>query len=345
MRDELSAIEAVAPDFVGIIKKRYQVLQHIDWLAPVGRRTLAEQLKMSERIIRTETDFLKAQGLLNSSKSGMVLTVKGNETLDQLRQVMDQFLGLHQTERQLSQVLGIEHCLIVSGNSDEQPKVLTEMGKLVNSTLQLLLPQGQSIVAVMGGTTMAEAAHELSTDLSKQRNLIFVPARGGIGESVDIQANAVCAEMAKQTGGKHRALYVPEQVSEKTYAPLLEEPSVQEVLKLIERSRGVLHSIGEAIAMAERREMPIETIKMLKEKHAVGEAFGYFFNAQGEVVYKIPRIGLQIRDLLNIPCVLAVASGASKAQAIQAYMHLAPKQTWLITDEGAANSILQGATL
>lgn len=117
----------------------------------------------------------------------MVLTVKGNETLDQLRQVMDQFLGLHQTERQLSQVLGIEHCLIVSGNSDEQPKVLTEMGKLVNSTLQLLLPQGQSIVAVMGGTTMAEAAHELSTDLSKQRNLIFVPARGGIGESVDIQ--------------------------------------------------------------------------------------------------------------------------------------------------------------
>lgn len=57
MRDELSAIEAVAPDFVGVVKKRYQVLQHIDWLAPVGRRTLAEQLKLSERVIRTETDF------------------------------------------------------------------------------------------------------------------------------------------------------------------------------------------------------------------------------------------------------------------------------------------------
>lgn len=345
MRDEIVAVETIAPDFIETIKKRYQILQHIDWLAPVGRRSLAEQVKLSERVIRTETDFLKAQDLISADKLGMVLTEAGQELLEQLKQLMDQFLGLHQTEVALSQYLGIDHCLIVSGNSDEQTKVLTEMGKLVNSTLQLLLPKGQNVVAVMGGTTMAQTAYQLTPQLSDDRNLIFVPARGGIGESIDIQANTVCAEMAKHTGGKQRALYVPEHVSEKTYAPLLQEPSVQEVLQLIERSQGVLHSIGEAIAMAERREMPRETIKMLEEKKAVGEAFGYFFDESGQVVYKIPRIGLQIRDLMKIPCVLAIAGGASKAKAIKAYMQLAPKQTWLITDEGAANSILQGITL
>ena len=37
--------------------------------------------------------------------------------------------------------------------------------------------------------------------------------------------------MARRTGGKSRSLYVPEQVSESTYRPLLKEPAVQEVVK------------------------------------------------------------------------------------------------------------------
>lgn len=57
---------------------------------------------------------------------------------------------------------------------------------------------------------------------------------------------------------------------------------------------------------------------------------------------RIPRIGLQLEDLDKIPHVFAIAAGASKAAAIVAYMHHAPKQTWLITDEGASNLVLKG---
>ena len=45
-----------------------------------------------------------------------------------------------------------------------------------------------------------------------------------------------------------------------------------------------------------------------------------------------------------MPMILAVAGGRSKVKAITAYMKNAPKQTWLITDEAAANEILKGNT-
>ena len=104
----------------------------------------------------------------------------------------------------------------------------------------------------------------------------------------------------------------------------------------------VLHGIGDAITMAERRKTSPEIIIKLKDSHAVGEAFGYYFNEHGEVVHKVQTIGLQLEDLANVTHVIAVAGGASKAKALRAYMKQAPTSTILITDEGAAKELLQG---
>lgn len=342
MHHELAWLEVLVPDVFSVFKKRFRILQFIYWLAPIGRRLLAQKVGLSERALRTETDFLRAHDLVTTSKSGMILTLEGKEAYHSLAEVMDQLLGVHAKEKQLGQALGIDHCLIVAGDSANLSKIPAAMGKLANETLDLLLPQGESIIAVMGGTTMAHVANALTPKLAKKRRLIFVPARGGLGEMVDIQANTICAQMAVHTGGEHRVLYIPEHVSEQTYKPLLAEPAVKEVLQLVDKSTAVVHSIGEAIPMAQRRDMSAATITMLKQKQAVGEAFGYFFDQTGQVVYKIPRIGLQLRDLEQIPSVIAVAGGSNKAAAIKAYARLAPKQTWLITDEGAANLILKG---
>ncbi|MFD1317418.1 sugar-binding transcriptional regulator [Loigolactobacillus zhaoyuanensis] len=345
MDQEFAWLKVLAPDLLEVVKQRYQVLQSIYWLAPIGRRLLAQELNLSERALRTETDFLRLHGLITASKSGMILTAQGEEAYQGLTTIMDRLLGVRSKEKQLSQVLGIDHCLIVAGDSANLPKVLSDMGKLVNETLDIILPRGENVIAVMGGTTMAEVADSLTSKLAEQRHLIFVPARGGLGEAVNIQANAVCARMAAHTGGEHRVLYIPEHVSEQTYKPLLAEPAVKEVLQLVDKSSAVVHSIGGAIPMAKRRNMSAETIAMLQQKQAVGEAFGYFFNQMGEVIYKIPRIGLQLHDLERIASVIAVAGGSDKAAAIKAYAQLAPQQTWLITDEGAANLILKGVTL
>lgn len=345
MLDELKLIEAIAPDILTVIQERYRILQNIYWMQPIGRRNLSESLAMTERVLRTETDLLKKLQLIDSSKSGMMLTARGEEVYNQLGSMMDQLFGMHQIEKRLTNYFGIDRCLITSGDSDQQVKVVSEFGHLLAEALDSNLPNGKNIIAVMGGTTMSKVARELTNLETDQRANLFVPARGGIGEAVDVQANSVNAEMAIHTNGKYRSLYVPEQLSTVTYNSLLQEPSIVEVLNLISEANCVVHGIGKALHMAARRKMTEQEILMLKQKNAVAESFGYFFDEAGKVVYKIPRVGLQLKDIKNIPYVFAIAGGKSKAKAIHAYMKNAPKQTWLITDEAAANEILKGETL
>lgn len=345
MLDELKMIEAVAPDLLDVMQERFHILRNIYWMQPIGRRSLSDSMGITERVLRTETDFLKNLQLIETSKSGMTLTEKGLEVYQGLESVMNQLLGMHQVEKEISQYFGIKRCIVVAGNSDNQKKVLYEFGDILTDSLDLLLPDGDNIVAVMGGTTMALTAEHMGTLETEKRHNLFVPARGGIGEAMTVQANSVSAVMASKTGGHHRALYVPEQLSLETYNSLLQEPTIQEVLTLIEQSNCVVHSIGRALHMAARRKMSDDEMVMLKQNNAVAESFGYFFDEEGKVVYKIPRIGLQLKDVQKIPNVVAIAGGKSKAKAIRAYMKNAPKQTWLITDEAAANEILKGVTL
>ena len=345
MLDELKIIESIAPDIFQTVQERYRILQNIYWMQPVGRRVLADTLDTTERILRTETDLLKKLELIDTSKSGMKLTTKGERIYHQLGHLTDQLFGMDRLERALANHFGIGRCLITPGNSDQQEKVIDELGYLLWDSLNQQLPNGRNVIAVMGGTTMAKVAEKVSNLETSHRHNLFVPARGGIGESVKVQANSVSAMMAMQSRGDYRSLYVPEQLSSTTYDSLLQEPSILEVLNLISEANCVIHSIGRAIHMAARRKMTEEDLVMLKQKNAVAESFGYFFNENGEVVYRIPRIGLDLKDILNIPYVFAVAGGRSKAKAIHAYMKNAPKQTWLITDEAAANAILKGVTL
>ena len=72
--------------------------------------------------------------------------------------------------------------------------------------------------------------------------------------------------MAENTGGENRVLYVPEQVSEETYKPLLQEPAVFNTLKMVILAKCVLHSIGDAKLMAERRGMSEEALALIKNK-------------------------------------------------------------------------------
>ena len=345
MQNVLSVVEEVIPDIMYTLQNRYHILRNVFLMGPVGRRVLADRMGITERVLRTESEGLKKQGLIKTSKMGMELTEKGESIYHQLDQLMGQLLGMKEKEKQLASYLEIEHCVIISGDVDEQVKLREEIGHATLEALDFLLPEGNNIVAVMGGTTMAEVANQMNETLSRKRKLIFVPARGGLGESVDIQANSISALMAQKTGGENRVLYVPEQVSEETYKPLLQEPGIKKTLKMVDDANCVLYGIGEAMHMAERRGMNEEVLALIKNKAAVGEAFGEFYNQSGEVVYKIPRIGMQSKNLANIASVIAIAGGKSKAEAIEAHMKNAPRQTWLITDEGAANEILTGITL
>lgn len=343
MSDLINIQKKLLPDVLMIMQKRYQILRSIYFSEPVGRRTLAGMLGMSERVLRGEVEFLKAQGLVEIASSGMTVTKEGLVVFRDLENVMNQLSGLHSMEEQLAKKLQIKKCLVVQGDSDDTPWVREEMGRVAVEQLDMALTEKRNIVAVMGGSTMATVAEMMTTDFAKGRELLFVPGRGGIGEDLDNQANTICDKMATKTTTKHRVLYVPEQLGEEAYRSLLKEPAIQEGLRLVQSANAIILGIGDALAMAKRRHTGEDVLEKIIRRKAVGEAFGYYFDEQGEVVHKVPTFGLQFEDLAQIPHIIAVAGGTSKAKAIKSYMKSAPKNTILITDEGAAKSLLKGS--
>ncbi|WP_338449365.1 sugar-binding domain-containing protein [Niallia oryzisoli] len=340
MKSIIQLQKRLLPDLLSIIQKRFQILRFIGAMEPVGRRSLAASLGLTERVLRSEVDFLKQQKLLFSTSAGMSLTESGKELVEELQGHIREIMGIDEMESDLKRLLGIKKVIIVAGDSEESPWVKDELGKACVASINNNL-SGENIIAVTGGTTMAAVA-DMMTPKSQEHDLLFVPARGGIGEDVKNQANTICSKMAEKTGSKHRVLYVPDQVSDEMYQSMIKEPEINEVLHLIKSANMVLHGIGDAITMAKRRKTSAEDIQKLEKSEAVGEAFGYYFDEAGEVVHKVQTIGMQLKDLNNVSHVIAIAGGASKAKAIRAYMKRAPETTVLITDEAAATKLLQG---
>ncbi|WP_075982882.1 sugar-binding transcriptional regulator [Bacillus massilinigeriensis] len=330
------------PDLLTVMQKRYHILQYIHLMQPVGRRNLSISLGITERVLRGEVDFLKEQNLISVTSVGMSLTPEGNNLLDSLESVMREITGLTELEKKLQNQLGIKQVVVVAGNSDESPWVKKGLGRACALSMKVLL-EGNNIIAVTGGSTMAAVADMLTPDL-EDKDMLFVPARGGIGEDVQNEANTICAIMAERTHSRHRVLYVPDQVSQETYQSIMREPNIKEVLSLIKSASMVLHGIGDAMTMAKRRKTDAKLLEEIIKAGAIGESFGYYFNEQGKIIHKVQTIGLQLDDLEHVQHVVTVAGGASKGKAIRSYMKQAPakEKTVLITDEGAAKQLLQG---
>lgn len=342
MNSDFSLLEALVPDVLKILRQRYLVLEQIALHAPIGRRSVAQHLGLSERNVRTETEYLSQLGLIETKSFGMFLTEKGKKTLQDAGPLIDRLFNAGETELALAKKLGIERTLIVPGNADLQDRVYEEMGEELSSALNLLLPLGHSIVTILGGAALAKSAKYLSPSLGNNRQLEFVPGRGALGENVETQSNTIVQEMAAKTSGTYKTLYLPEQVSDAAYKSLIRESSITDVLQDISQSDAVIHGIGLAQEMAQRRGYNSIRLSELREKKAVTECFGCFFDENGKVVDRITQVGLQFENLYKIPHIFAFACGARKAKAIKAYMPNAPHQTWLITDEGASNMILKG---
>lgn len=330
------------PDVLEVMQRRYKVLHTIQLLEPIGRRSLAEQIQMKERVIRSEIDFLNAQSLLDVTAKGVSLTRSGADVLAQLGHFIEEVSGFHELEQQIKDTLQLEHVIIAPGNSDEQQWVKQDLGKRAIDFLLSIISSDQTI-AVTGGTSMAAVA-EMMHASPHVRDCMFVPARGGLGERVENQANTICAEMAKKANGIYRLLYVPDPLSDETYRSIIQEPGVEEILHIIRQADVVMHGIGNAITMASRRKASIDVLTRIKTGNAVSEAFGYYFDDVGQVVHKVRTVGMQLEDLSKIKIVIAVAGGKSKANAIDSYFRQG-KSNVLITDEAAAKALIKGFSL
>ena len=337
MRQLIDLQRLLVPELLEVMRKRYKILQQVMLAGTIGRRALANVLAMTERVLRAETELLKEQGLLIISASGMSLSDEGKKVLDELEQLGPLVFGNSELEIKLQEMYGLQQVIVVQGNSEQSESTKRELGRAASLLLKRVIKSGD-VIAVSGGTSTAQVAKYLSLP-SAIKDVVFVPARGGLGESLDYQANTIASMMAKRVGGQYRLLHVPDHISEEAYESMMQEPSIKEIVEVIRHARIFIHGIGDATVMARRRKTDPEEVRAMVADGALAESFGFYFNQHGQPIHKMKTVGMRLEDIMSIPCIIAVAGGASKASAIDAIMRFGRNYA-LITDESAAKEMI-----
>lgn len=335
MNDVLEVYRRVAPELVNIVEERYSILSHVSHAQPVGRRMLAQLCNLSERTVRSHIELMKDNGLVDLTGQGVVLTRDGQQWLPKISKSLYELNRLNELEEAIREELGLDHVVIAS--TGEATAVLKQLGFAASSVIQEVLVPHQ-VLAVSGGSTMAAVAEQLS---AKHLESIVVPARGGVGERVEYQANVIASVIADRLDGSYKMLHLPDGLSEESLKMLVTmEPQIKEVNELIHKAGVLMFGIGEALKMASLRNTPEAVVHDLAQKGAVGEALGQYCDQEGQILYSVNNIGITLDQLSQVPHVFAVAGGRSKARAIIGVMRAVRKGT-LIIDEAAAEGISQ----
>lgn len=334
--DEDSLMALLVPEMMEQAAERYELLRQIALTQPVGRRLLAVQSKLTERVVRGHVEAMERSGLVTIQAVGIRLTPKGEQVLAPLSRYFMKRPSFAEQERQLTEILSMKQVILVRGDMDQNPAVKQSVGQEAALALARRLRNGQ-ILAVSGGTTMAAlvaALPRLSLDVT------VVPARGGFGEKIEYQANTVAAVTAEKIGGTYRMLHIPDGFSSALIDRLREEsPDLVEIESLIHRADILAIGVGEANRMAQRHQLESGRKNRLMTEGACGEALGLYADIRGRVLDRMNNVGIALEELRSIPHVIIAAGGASKGAAILAMARAGVRGT-LVTDEGAGKEIL-----
>ena len=338
MKDLIKFQKKLIPQVVELMERRYSILRQISLSEPVGRRTLSNILDISERIIRSETEFLKEQGLINVAGSGMTLTSDGEQLLDDLKDTMNYVMGLSQLQDKVKEKLGIKKVLLVPGSFDKNESILNDIAKCgAEYFLQVLKPN--DVVSITGGSTMLEFSKALKSE-KRYNDVTILPARGSMGKIVETQTNNIVSIMSKKLSSHYKLLNIPDELSEETRKSLIQEPEIKSTLEQIKKTDILVFVIGRADEMAKRRKLSDEQVNEIMSKGAVCEAFGYYFNKEGEIVYKLNTVGIDLNTVSNVRETVAIFGGTTKVEACIAISKV-DKNIVLITDEESACKILE----
>ena len=337
MQNTMNALERLLPEGIEMFKTRYKLLQTIMQKEPVGRRTLVNLLKVSERTVRGEVDRLFQSGLVEIASVGISITPLGEEVLNTLYSLIHELEATSRLEREIESLLGLKKAIVIKGNMDEDDDIKNELGVACMSILENELKDNFT-VAITGGTTVAHMVASMPHRGGQHTGLRVIPARGSVGKRVELQAHTMAVELAKKLDAAYELLAIPDNLSSASISLIKNEPQIQNLLQKISKTDIIIFGIGNALKMAKRRNEPLEVLEYLEDKKAVAESFRHYFNKEGEVVYATDSIGVGPEMAKKIPVRIAIAGGASKAEAILATSTLL-KDSYLILDEGAAKKI------
>lgn len=333
--DTVYMLEKIVPDVMGIIRERYMLLRYISESEPIGRRALATMSGLSERVVRAHVDILRRSGMVHCTTRGIMMEVQGKRILPDIVNYFLQDYRLVEMRQAICQYFGLKEVIIVPGDSDINPLVKEEMARQAAILVSDILGKVKCAV-VSGGSTMALVADCLP--LSRSHTMIL-PARGSMGNIVELQANTIAAGIAKKIQGSYRMIHLPEEISEAALQLMLKEDvQLQQNVTLAQSAQAVIFGIGRADLMAKKRGLSKEKQQWLQQQRACGEALGTYCTQTGRIIVANNKFGVSLLNIKKHAYIIAVAGGTQKSAAIMAVLS-ACRTGIFVTDEGAAMQI------
>lgn len=327
----------ILPEILDLMDLRYGILMKVQEKQPVGRRQLALQLDVSERTIRNEIDFLLKENFVAVQRQGIELTPKGGEILSGLKEIIYAFKNIDWLAEELKRILGINKVFVLPGDSDTSSGALDLMGQRA-STYVLGLLKGQSVVGVTGGSAVAALAENMPE--VHYPKVTVIPARGGMGNSHATQSNSIAALLSAKLGAQKELMYLPDNIDREILEALKSDPQINAVFEKLVKIDVLIFGIGRADVMAKARNYPKERIEELVEQGARSEAFGYYFDINGNMVQPTSSVGITLEQYKKVPHIVALAGGETKAEAIVSACRVR-QDLVLVTDESAAKKIIK----
>lgn len=244
-------------------------------------------------------------------------------------------------ETELIRVFGLRDAVVVS--ADQSGRTLESM--LAEGAAQFLLAQLQPGMRVgLGmGRTIANLPERFRPD--RRIDCTFIELIGAT-YNADWARYDVTSKMAELAGGTREVMRVPGFVTDPSLGSrLAQEPSVADALARARQSDIMVQSVGPADTTAilfESGVLAADDLVDLRERGAVGDALGYYFDIDGNRVRSRTDsnlIGVDLDDLRSVPWSVLVAGGPSKVPPIVGGLRGGYFNT-LVTDDVTANTIL-----
>jgi central glycolytic genes regulator len=194
MRKLLTVMERFAPEAIQIMNTRYLVLRQVLHNQPIGRRQMGKNVGCTERLVRAEIETLRTRGALQMTPAGIYLTPYGEEMLRDIDEIVPWLFNIQILADKLKERFGLDEVVIVPGDSFYDSIAREDLGRAGAEYLRKKL-FSSCILAVTGGTTLARVANAMREGLNAN-HVCVVPARGGLGQDVELQAGSIAAKIA-----------------------------------------------------------------------------------------------------------------------------------------------------
>jgi central glycolytic genes regulator len=328
----------IVPETVELFMKRYEILKVISSMQPIGRRSLSVKLGITERTMRTEIDKLKELNLIDIKSAGVELTNEGIDVLSEIHGSFYYIKNLSDLELKLMEKLKLKKVAVVAGDAEKDSFVFNDLGKKA-AEIVLELIKNDTVLGITGGTTMACVVRQMKRKKGI-KNLLVLPARGGLSEELEIQANTIAANLAEKIDAPYKLLHIPDNLDETELGVLKNNKLINDVLQDIQKINLLVFGLGNAKEMAARRKSNKDVLDRILKDKLTAEAFGYFFDKEGTVKMQTNSVGISLDNFKEIKNSIGVAAGRSKAEAIYAISKF-NNNFILVTDEAAARRILE----